>query len=179
MIYFSFCRDGLTSNQVRTVNIMAKYSITRSCGHDDVVQIFGTNRNGERDRREKWEASKPCDDCAKASREAAHKAANEVSQQAAEKLALPDLLGSEKQVSWATTIRHNLLVKKAEVIEANIASHAAIPERAALAAKNKIDFEAAVAELTAQTSASWWIDNRANEDILLKTCRKYAQNAQS
>lgn len=40
-----------------------KYNITRFCGHDEKVDILGSNAHGERDRRAAFEANKLCRVC--------------------------------------------------------------------------------------------------------------------
>ncbi|PKU96227.1 hypothetical protein [Bifidobacterium pseudolongum] len=72
---------------------MAQYNIHHTCGHEETVQIYGTNVHGERTSKAEWLESKPCRDCErKAMRD--------------ENLAgAAELEGSEKQVSWANDLR--------------------------------------------------------------------------
>ena len=72
---------------------MAQYNIRHTCGHEETVQIYGTNVHGERTSKAEWLESKPCRDCErKAMRD--------------ENLAgAAELEGSEKQVSWANDLR--------------------------------------------------------------------------
>jgi deoxycytidylate deaminase len=44
---------------------MAQYTIKHTCGHEEVVNICGTNVHGERDRKVAWLESKPCHECEK------------------------------------------------------------------------------------------------------------------
>ena len=50
---------------------MALYGITYRCGHEDTVQIYGTNVHGEREKKAAWYGSIGCPACraAKASEE--------------------------------------------------------------------------------------------------------------
>lgn len=72
---------------------MAQYNIHHTCGHEETVQIYGTNVHGERQRKAEWLESKPCRDCErKAMRD--------------ENLAgAAELTGSDKQVNWANDLR--------------------------------------------------------------------------
>jgi hypothetical protein len=78
---------------------MAKYTITRSCGHEETIQIFGKVAN--RDGIARFESRKPCECCRFAKRDADNAAAAESNQSAG----LPTLRGSAKQVAWAESIR--------------------------------------------------------------------------
>ena len=72
---------------------MEQYNIHHTCGHEETVQIYGTNVHGKRQRKAEWLESKPCRDC---EREAMR----------GENLAgAAELTGSDKQVSWANDLR--------------------------------------------------------------------------
>ena len=80
---------------------MAWYYVKRSCGHEERFQITGNHSYRE------WMIARLegelCSDCIAAQRaeeNAAAAAANAESE-------LPALVGSEKQIGWAATIRHN------------------------------------------------------------------------
>lgn len=79
---------------------MAKYDVTYSCGHTDVVQLYGKNADRERELRKM--SSRLCPDCYK-------KWVNEENaRQAAEilgELQLPELTGTEKQIAYAKSLR--------------------------------------------------------------------------
>lgn len=99
---------------------MAKYDIIHSCGHEETVQIYGTNTHGERENKKAWLESIPCRECAKAAKSAS----------------MVQLDGSDKQVAWAMDIRlkvigsvHDLeakenidLTREIENIKSNITS---------------------------------------------------------
>lgn len=122
---------------------MAKYTITHTCGCKETVQLFG--KESDRARKTEWLETIPCVDCQrKAEREAAEKSAAALS--------LPGLVGSEKQVAWAITIR-NIAINE-------------------LTARNggKVSADA-MAVISNITSAGWWIDhrNRAADYIVAQT----------
>lgn len=132
---------------------MALYDITRTCGHKEQVQIYGTNTRGQREWRAARLAEEPCADC----RRAAHQQRNAAAAQVAAQSGLPALTGSERQIAWAESIRLAGL--------AQLADHAT---RAARAVEDPAARERVVAVLlhiltriaSAQTDARWWIDHR-------------------
>ena len=67
---------------------MAKYTITHTCGHEEVITLFGPNK--EREEKIAWLESQPCVQCRLAGTE--------------------DLKGSEKQRAWASEIRQSKMV---------------------------------------------------------------------
>lgn len=77
---------------------MAQYNIRHTCGHEETVQIYGTNVHGERTRKAEWLKaewleSKPCRDCER-------KAMRDENLTGA-----AELTGSDKQVNWANDLR--------------------------------------------------------------------------
>jgi hypothetical protein len=84
---------------------MAKYEITRNCGHTETHQITGNSR--DREWRIKWLERHDCGACFGAKRVEASKAEGAAALVALGDTAskLPTLTGSEKQVTWATQIR--------------------------------------------------------------------------
>ena len=98
---------------------MAKASIKlvcEKCGREFVHEKICYNRS-DANNYEDWASRNItiCPDCYKAEMQAAEaKKRAEQSAEAAEeakKLSLPALTGSEKQVAWANTLRHKMLVK--------------------------------------------------------------------
>lgn len=83
------------------------YEIAHVCGHTEDVQIYGSNVHGERERRAARLASQPCYACKKT---AETKAAIEYAR--ANGFCV-DMVGSEKQVSWAQV----LLVSRAKEVK--------------------------------------------------------------
>lgn len=118
---------------------MAWHYVTRSCGHEERFQITGNSRYRE------WQISKlegePCSDCVEARRQEENAAATKENAEAG----LPALLGSERQVGWAETIRKKILDEVDSVLSD-------------LAGKDW--FEDAMRVVMSQQSASWWIDRR-------------------
>jgi hypothetical protein len=136
---------------------MAKYHVTHTCGHEVEHALFGPYE-GRRRRIEELTGN-PCPDCQETKRTEATAAANEAAAKAASEAGLPELLGSEKQIAWAETIRMKVIAEA----EAAIARTATTPERKAQVAP-------LLAKLKAQDQARWWIDNRSKSGIeLLKS----------
>ena len=132
---------------------MAQYPVTHSCGHSETVNLFG--KTDERARRLAWLASVPCMSCKRASEQAA-------AETSAADAGLPALTGSEKQIAWATRVRAELLDKVAQERE----RFAAVGRRQGVSAEKMAEemgnFDAAVARLTTQIAAAWWIDHRSS-----------------
>lgn len=94
-----------------------KYNITYSCGHDGVVDLIGPGK--DRENKLAWYESKGlCPECYKvqAEKDKADEAIrrqeeNEAAAANAVAMGLPNLIGTEKQITWATTIRQSFLDK--------------------------------------------------------------------
>lgn len=120
-----------------------KVNITYSCGHEGTIEVFG--KAEERERKIKYfEEYGLCPDCYKAEKQTEEKAF-------AEGHELPELKGSEKQISWANKIRK----EKIETFE---------KEKLAIRKGAGDDFADFLDEFTKDyyqnDSASWWIDHR-------------------
>lgn len=127
---------------------MAKYQVTYACGHTDTIQLYG--KVSDREKRLAYLATIDCPDCYRNKQLQAAKA------QTAD---LPDLQGSDKQISWATQIRAEVfaaLDKYSKLIEAD---QNAREQGKIVARKMFADFRAA---MTAHTDCRFWIDNRGN-----------------
>ena len=88
---------------------MAHYNITYTCGHTDRVNLIGPHRS--RESRIAYLEGGPCFECYKAQR-------HEVARAQAEVMDLPALVGTEKQIAWAETIRVALLTAIDKAVEA-------------------------------------------------------------
>nr|DAV68673.1 MAG TPA: hypothetical protein [Caudoviricetes sp.] len=120
-----------------------KVNITYSCGHEGTIEAFG--KAEERERKIKYfEEYGLCPDCYKEGKKGEEKAF-------AEKYELPELQGSEKQISWAESIRK----EKIEAFE---------KEKPAIRKGAGDDFAEFLNEFADKyyknNSASWWIDHR-------------------
>ena len=94
---------------------MAKYTVTRACGHDEVVVLFGKGRDREW-RLENVEPSKLCTECYQVELARQREKENQEAAEAAKEMSLPELTGSEKQVTWAETLRLTFLDKASFVL---------------------------------------------------------------
>lgn len=132
---------------------MAKYTITRSCGHNETIQIFGKVAN--RDGIARAESRKLCECCREAKRDADNAAAAKSNQSAG----LPALAGSAKQVAWAETIRAKAAAQLGQVREQLAARLATGEDTADQRWAAQLGVEVIDATL-ARVSASAWIDSR-------------------
>lgn len=133
---------------------MAKFSITRSCGHTETINIGG--KQSDRARQAEYEATKLCYDCYKAAQAAKQAQANEAAKISANEAGLPALQGSEKQIAWAETLRNEKIaeIKKLREVGIKPTEPAFIIE----AVNN------CFAKIENETSAKWFIDNR-NQNV--------------
>ena len=132
---------------------MSKYTITRQCGHQETIQIYG--KHSGRDNQAEHESTKLCLDCYKAEQEAKRAESSANASKEAEAKGLPALTGSEKQIAWAETIRAAAMAE----IEPLRAAMAKVPADH----PNKKIAEVAleiINKIVSRTSAHYWIENR-------------------
>lgn len=126
-----------------------KKLIVYTCGHQDVVDLYGSNN--EREKKIAYYASIDCPECRKA-----------VAAEAAKQAGLPELTGTAKQVAWAATIRKET-IKAVENMLAGMKDPDGTGARILTALKEK-------------TSAGWWIDNRyTGTQMIMRTIWKEIQ----
>ena len=122
---------------------MARLTMTWQCGHTDSVRA----KSRDQVYWERHAAQEVCQACWRAQR---HQQAAE----AAHTQGLVELTGTPAQVSWAETLRQEMLTK-VEEIEATIpATDANLPTWRRLVQKLRI-----------QSKAGWWIDQRGSTPL--------------
>ncbi|WP_051917334.1 hypothetical protein [Bifidobacterium saguini] len=126
--------------------MMALTYITYKCGHEDRIQIYGTNVHGERDRKAAWYNTIDCPECRKAN----------AARWCAEHGCAP-LEGSPKQVAWAETIRFEAIAGLETLYEEMQANNP--PETVSENARSVIR------QAKGETRAVWWIDNRDTPSV--------------
>lgn len=132
---------------------MAKYSVEHSCGHTLIHHLIG--KNSERERKISWMENNLCKDCFIAQQEELKQKQKTDAAQEAENFAteagLVLLVGTEKQIAWANTVRmHFILAFNRFVERANKTNNTKL-----------IDFSKSTALwLSSIKDAKWWIDNR-------------------
>jgi hypothetical protein len=136
---------------------MAKYNVIYTCGHEGTVNIIGPHK--DRKWKLSYEESKLCPECYKAKLEADRQKQNAEAAEANQAAGLPKLKGTEKQIAWAESIRKSMIEHIIEYYISQIIDEAKAehPEEYERVMKG---FEA----LKRHTDASWWIDNRINDD---------------
>ena len=151
-----------------------KYDVTHTCGHTSRVELFG--KNADREKRLAWLERTVCPDCIRAEQN-----------EAAIEQGLPELVGSEKQIAWALSLREKAIAAaeeeamkiKAQLdeIENSGGIEAACRAEAAARGLDEEALQAAIARgkkviaeleaklerglrLRTETSAKWFIDHR-------------------
>lgn len=92
---------------------MTWYQVERACSHTERMNVTGRNAGTRYWYIETHLETEKCTDCVEADRRAATEAAAE----AAKAESLPDLVGSEKQVAWAETLRRDVLDRLQSKVE--------------------------------------------------------------
>lgn len=128
---------------------MTKQVINHSCGHQVTHNLIG--KYNDRDRKAAWLANHVCSDCYKAQLAAERAKANFSAAETAKEQQLPALIGSDKQVAWATTIRQDVL----EHVTREILKAIKKPIEEAPA-----EGQAFFKWLKDQKESKFWIDNR-------------------
>jgi hypothetical protein len=134
---------------------LAKYDVTYSCGHTDIIQLYGSTK--DREWRLACEEEKLCPDCWKAKLEADRQKKNEEAAEVNKATGLPPLEGSEKQVPWAETIRRDILDipnRKTDIWDRPWEDWCEKFKLPPEDAGKGLDL------IKKHTSASWWIDHR-------------------
>lgn len=135
---------------------MAKYTVTYKCGHTGTVELFGK----ESERRRKiafYEENYICPECYEAE-QAAKCAAEE------QKYVFPELIGSERQIAWAKTIRLKFVTLRENQAKMNEKRYANTQASQEDIEKHKAMFKAFCDEFFGETSAKVWIDDRRDND---------------
>lgn len=133
-----------------------KYSGTYICGHQGYVNVIGPHK--EREWKINRAFSHLCPECEKAQYEAKIIEDNNAAAKKSKEMELPALTGSEKQITWATTIRVKFVESFYKFIEDGKTFY--------YKDKRKISEEdlrlAFDMFIETQTKASAWIDKRTN-----------------
>ncbi|MES3101441.1 MULTISPECIES: hypothetical protein [Sphingomonas] len=128
--------------------------IIHACGHEQGHYLTGFD--SQQERKVKWLKTTSCRDCFVAEKRAEEAAAAALSNAAISHLDLPPLTGTDRQVSWASTIRTKRL---AVLINSN----------------SGVDCYACLQV----TDAKWWIDRRDLTDVDLMAAAAQASEVQS
>ena len=140
-----------------------KYPITHTCGHEETVELFG--KGTDRQRKIAWMEQQNCQECRKAAAIATAVSTNASA-------GLPVLVGSDKQIAWAETIRANQLAMVTRELTSVAEAMARQGKTEAQIATDRAPIDAMVTKVQSQTSAAWWIDHRSDN---LQTLLKAAQ----
>ena len=128
--------------------------IIHACGHEQGHYLTGYE--SQQERKAKWLKTTTCRACFVADKRVKEAAAAALSSAAISHLVLPRLIGTDRQISWASTIR--------------------IKRLAALTNSNSgADCQACLLI----TDAKWWIDCRDLTDVNLMAAATLASDIQS
>lgn len=147
---------------------MAWNEINYSCGHTDRIQMYGPTRN--RESKKKWMERGICTECYRKQKEEERAKASRVAAEQAKSSGLPELVGSEKQIAWAETIRKNALASAQNNVLSRDA-FASLPVDKQEASRGLFEVvRTARDRLEIETSAKWWIDNRNTVNSYCMSC---------
>ncbi len=147
---------------------MAKYEVTHSCGHTATTQLVGPGK--DRERKLAWLETILCENCAQVERVKA--AAGMVALDEAK--GFPKLHGSEKQITWASSIRHEAVLAF-EKIERRLKETALSQgSEAPLAEQLLFELDNYCATWKSEDQAQWWIDRREKVSESAMTSHLYA-----
>lgn len=137
---------------------MAWYEGTYACGHEGRVNVIGPNKQRQ------WKIDRHfeglCSECYAKKREEEIKEKNKQSIAKSADMELPGLLGSEKQVAWAQSLRLEYIDRVDERLESS-RKYAIKNERIQEFDEAKTTcFNALEYFLRTKTEAKFWIDNR-------------------
>ena len=127
--------------------------IIHACGHEQAHHLTGFE--SQQERKAKWLKTTTCRDCFVMEKRAEEVAAAALSSAAVSHLVLPPLTGTDRQISWASTIRTKRL---AALINSN----------------SDADWNACLRV----TDAKWWIDHRDLTDVDLMAAVTKASDIQ-
>jgi len=128
---------------------MAKYTVTRSCGHEETVALVGKTKDREW-RLESVEPYKLCSECYQIDLQRKREEANREAAEVAKENNYPVLTGTEKQIPWAETIRQRIMAD----LDAIIYNKRNNKNR------NELAIQEAYQAIRNKTTAHWWIDRR-------------------
>ncbi|MBD8641563.1 hypothetical protein [Sphingomonas sp. CFBP 13733] len=128
--------------------------IIHACGHEQAHDLTGFD--SQQARKARWLKTTTCRDCFVAEKRAEEAAAAALSSAAISHLDLPLLTGTDRQISWASTIRTKRL-----------------------AALTNLNSNADCYACLQVTDAKWWIDHRDLTDVDLMAAATQAADIQS
>jgi len=128
--------------------------IIHACGHEQAHHLTGFE--SQQERKARWLKTTTCRDCFVAEKRAEEAAAAALSKAVISHLDLPLLTGTDRQISWASTIRTKRF-----------------------AALTNLNSDGACYACLQVTDAKWWIDHRDLMDMDLMAVATQAADIQS
>lgn len=159
---------------------MAWYYGTFSCNHEGRVNIIGPVK--DREWKAEYKFNGLCPECYQKWKEEERERKNREAQEQSKEMELPDLIGSEGQVKWATTLRVNTVKSILKQIEdLSVKNHEKIkvyePDDTRIRTSKGELLEALDSACMCYQKAEFWINNRYNSNydmmvIFLKELRQ-------
>lgn len=138
---------------------MGKYNITYKCGHEDRVELFGSMKS--RDYRLEQMSQSLCPECQR-------KEKMRLCGEMEGKYGLPELKGSEKQVSWGRSLRKDVLDKLENTLREVTNKMERSDDENLKTLKEYV--EITIKYISEQTESKFFIDNRYDhKDIGIST----------
>ena len=156
---------------------MAWYYGTYKCGHEGRIQVYGKIANRQ------WKADRVfeglCEECYRKEREKYIENQNNKALELSNKMELPQLEGSEKQIAWANSLRLQFIDKLRDFLECNDEykvkkiNNLKVSKEVKLKVYNHLDDSKK--EFLKETSAKFYIDSRFDNpiDLFLKFTIKF------
>lgn len=133
---------------------MAQWNITHICGHNETHQLYGPGK--DRTQRAKWLETTLCSDCYKAEQERQKIESAQIAAEENKESGLPALEGTDKQITWAETIRAKIKAEMDSIISQIVTTE---PQTSEQTQSKEWAIEDAKIILR-QKKAAYWIDNR-------------------
>lgn len=145
---------------------MGKYDVKYSCGHSGTVELFG--KMSDRENKLKWMESGVCPECYRKEREDLNAAKNAK----AKEIGMPELIGTDKQITWAETIRRKFYEN---TIEGFKKAEASVDEKTMAIIRASLAYV-----IKNATSASEWIEYRNDtKSLVAKYKEAYREEAKA
>lgn len=137
-----------------------KYDITYACGHTQTVQLYGCRQ--EREQKIRSLSYQLCPECLYEE----HKKEAKKAKREADALGLPDLVGTEKQITWAETLRQKFIQDSKDCLQKNLQYLDQLPLEKQATIRAQVEqniplWHAAVQQILQENTASFWIDSRS------------------
>lgn len=147
-----------------------KFYGTYSCGHDGEIQIYGPTK--DREWKAKYEFDRLCPECRELERKRQIEEKDKIAMDAAIQMELPVLTGTERQITWATTIRYDHIKTVKRALETYEKDKVVFTFGSVTTEQWKAVFDSLVNN---ETESKFWIENRKIDElwnVIAKKCKE-------